>query len=298
MHRSAQYRSAVVLLAIMLLTFSLGQRTFLSVDNFVNIAIQTSLLGMMTIGLAFTVITGNLDLSVGSVAAVAGIVFASLNAWPLLWAMTAAVFVGLAMGAVNGFLVGRLHLNSIVVTLGGMAFGEGLALWLSRGYPIPGDSEDFEMPGGGFLLHVPLPIVFFAACAVVAFVLLRQTQWGRDLYAIGDVIELARLCEVPVSSRIMSVYILSSGLSAFAGVVLASRLNTASPLIGQDAPLQALVAIVIGGVRLSGGQGGIGNVVLGLADCQRTRKRTQPLEYSAGRPLGHHRRDTDSVRSS
>lgn len=254
----------VILLAVMVLVFSIGQRSFLTIPNLVNIAVQSSLLGLMTIGLMLTVITGNLDLSVGSIAALSGIVFAVLSGWSLWCAAIIAVLIGVAGGALNGILVSRFRFNSIVVTLGSMAFFEGLALWLSHGYPIAGEAEDFEMLGGGFLLYIPLPIVFFAIAATALHWTLSETPFGRDIYAIGSNIELAHLSDIPVASRIFAVYLLSSLFSAFAGIVLASRLNTASPLVGQEAPLQALVAIVLGGTRLSGGQGGVANTVLGL----------------------------------
>lgn len=260
-----QSRGALILLAVMVAVFSLTQKEFLSVGNLVNITVQASLLGLMTIGMALAVVTGHLDLSVGSVAALSGIVFASLEDDLGLWAaISCAVFVGVVLGAINGLLIGKLKFNSIIVTLGTLALGEGLALWASRGYPISGDSDDFELLGGAFFLHVPVAIVWFTIAAAGVSVFLAHTQFGRDFYAIGSNIELATLCGIPVASRVFAVYTLSAALSAFGGIVLASRLNTASPIVGHDAPLQALVAIVIGGMQLSGGEGGMGNVVLGL----------------------------------
>lgn len=258
-------RSALLLLAIMTIVFSLTQNEFVSAGNIVNVTVQASLLGLMTIGMALTVITGLLDLSVGSIAAFSGIVFASLQDDFALWfAVACAVLAGVALGALNGFLIGKLRFNSIIVTLGTLALGEGLALWASRGYPISGDSDDFQTLGGAFFLYVPLPLVWFVIAVSILSVILIHTQFGRDLYAIGSNIELARLYDIPVTFRLFAVYIVSAGLSAFAGVVLASRLNTASPIVGHDAALQALVAIVIGGMQLSGGEGGMGNVILGL----------------------------------
>jgi ribose transport system permease protein len=156
----------------------------------------------------------------------------------------------------------RFQFNHRHSRVNGMA--EGLALWISHGYPLAGPSGDFEMLGGGFFLYVPLPIVFFALAAIATYGILNETQFGRDLYATGGNRDLAVLCGIPVPARLQAVYLFSSVLSAFSGMVLASRLNTASPLVGQDAPLEALVAIVIGGTPLSGGAGGVLNTVLGL----------------------------------
>jgi ribose/xylose/arabinose/galactoside ABC-type transport system permease subunit len=161
-------------------------------------------------------------------------------------------------------LIARLHLNSLIVTLGAMAVVQGLVLWLSRGYPLPGPGGDFEMPGGGFLLYVPLPIIYFALVAIACYVLLRKTQWGRNVYAVGGNRAAARIAQIPIVWTEWSVYAMSAGLAALAGLVLASRLNTGSPIIGQDAPLQAFVAVTLGGTSLSGGKGGIAQTALGV----------------------------------
>jgi ribose transport system permease protein len=120
------------------------------------------------------------------------------------------------------------------------------------------------MPGGGFFLYIPLPIVYFACVATTCYLLLRFTQWGRNIYAIGGSRGASRIAQIPIVATEWSVYAVSASLAAFAGIVLASRLNTGSPIIGQDAPLQAFVAVTLGGTSLSGGKGGIGQTVLGI----------------------------------
>ena len=259
-----QLRGAAILLAAMLLAFSVAQPSFFTASNILNVAIQVSLIGLPTLGMTLPVITGGLDLSVGSTAALAGVVFVRLLDFGLWPAGCAALLVGAGVGLSNGLLIGRFGFNSIIVTLGSMAWAEGLALWISHGYPLAGPSGDFEMLGGGFFLYIPLPIVLFVLTAGATYFVLNETRFGRDLYSVGGNQELAVLCGIPVPSRLQAAYLISSAFSVLSGMVLASRLNTASPLVGQDAPLEALVAIVIGGTPLSGGAGGVPNTVMGL----------------------------------
>ncbi len=257
-------RGAALLLGGMLLTFSVVHARFFTFSNVLNVVIQVSLTGLIALGMTLPVITGGLDLSVGSTAALAGVVFVRLLDFGLWPAGCAALMAGGAVGMCNGLLIGRFGFSSIIVTLGSMAWAEGLALWISHGYPLAGPSGEFEMLGGGFFLHVPIPIVLFALAAVATYLVLNETQFGRDLYAAGSNRELALACGIPVASRLQATYLVSSVFSVLSGMVLSSRLNTASPLVGQDAPLEALVAIVIGGTPLSGGAGGVLNTALGL----------------------------------
>ena len=261
---NAKLTGQVGLIVLLLILFSLLDGRFLSPDNLVNILLQISIIGIIACGMTFAVLTGGLDLSVGSVAAMSGVVFVlALNAG--LWLAGAiALVAGTLVGVVNGFLIGRCRLNSLIVTLGAMAWVQGVALWLSRGYPIAGPGDNFEMLGGGFFLHVPLPIVFFAAAVAGSYFLLLHTQFGRDLYALGGNRDAAELAEIPVAHREWLVYVICSALAAFSGMVLASRLNTGSPIIGQDAALQAIVAVVLGGTSLYGGRGGILETAIGL----------------------------------
>jgi len=121
------------------------------------------------------------------------------------------------------------------------------------------------MLGGGFLLYVPLPVVFFGLVILAGHILLGQTQFGRDLYAIGSNRQAARLAEIPLEARECWAYVLCALLAAFSGMILASRLNTGSPIIGQDTPLQAIAAVVLGGTSLYGGRGGILSTLIGIA---------------------------------
>jgi ribose transport system permease protein len=243
---------------------SILEKGFYRPENLLNILLQVSIDGILACGMTLVVLTSGLDLSIGSVMALSGVVFVMASHYGVLQGGILALATGVAVGTLNGFLIGRLHLNSLIVTLGAMAVVQGAVLWLSGGYPLPGPGSDFEIPGGGFLLYVPLPIVYFVLVAIACYLLLRYTQWGRNVYAVGGNRGAARVAQIPIVWTEWSVYVMSAGLAAFAGVVLASRLNTGSPIIGQDAPLQAFVAVTLGGTSLSGGKGGVAQTVVGV----------------------------------
>ena len=250
----------ITLIAIL----SILEKGFYRPENLLNILVQVSIDGVLACGMTLVVLTGGLDLSIGSVMALSGVVFVVQAGYGLWTAGLIAVMAGLMIGILNGWLIAYLRLNSLIVTLGTLAAVQGFVLWISGGYPLPGPGDEFEMPGGGFFCYVPLPIVYFAVVAFCCSLLLRLTQWGRNVYAIGGSRRAAEIAQVPIVAVEWSAYATSAALAAFAGMVLASRLNTGSPIIGQDAPLQAFVAVAIGGTSLSGGRGGVPQTVMGI----------------------------------
>jgi ribose transport system permease protein len=253
-----------MLLILLAGVLSVLEKGFYRPENLLNILLQVSIDGILACGMTLVVLTSGLDLSIGSVMALSGVIFVMASRYGVAPAALVAVASGLAVGTLNGFLIARLHLNSLIVTLGTMAVTQGVVLWISRGYPLPGPGGDFEIPGGGFFCYVPLPILDFALVAAGCHFLLRFTQLGRNIYAVGGNRRAAQIAQVPIVASEWFAYVMSATLAAFAGMVLASRLNTGSPIIGQDAPLQAFVAVTLGGTSLSGGKGGIGRTVLGI----------------------------------
>jgi ribose transport system permease protein len=255
----------LLLLAGLVLGISVLEIRFIQPANLRNVLLQMSMDGIVACGLTLVILLGGLDLSVGAVTALSGVLFVTGLTLGIVFAGLLALLAGAGVGFLNGLLIGKIKLNSLIVTLGTMAAVQGVAFWLSRGNPIPGPGGDFEMLGGGSFLYIPLPIVFFALVALGGHTLLQHTQFGRDLYAIGGNREAARLADIAVESRECWAYVLCSVLAAFSGMILASRLNTGSPIIGQDTPLQAIAAIVLGGTSLSGGRGGVLSTVIGIA---------------------------------
>ena len=255
----------LLLLAALVVAISIFEIRFIQPDNLRNVLLQMSMDGIVACGLTLVILCGGLDLSVGAVTALSGVLFVTALPLGIGFAGLLALLAGASVGLLNGLLIGRIKLNALIVTLGTMAVVQGAAFWLSRGNPIPGPGGDFEMLGGGSFLYIPLPILFFGLVALSAHLLLQHTQFGRDLYALGGNREAARLADIPVESRECWAYVLCALLAAFSGMILASRLNTGSPIIGQDTPLQAIAAIVLGGTSLSGGRGGIVSTVIGMA---------------------------------
>lgn len=255
----------LALLTLLILAISALQIRFIQLTNIRNVLLQMSTDGIVACGMTLVILCGGLDLSVGAVTALSGVVFVSELPLGIGLAGALALLAGAVVGLTNGLLIGNIKLNPLIVTLGTMAAVQGSALWISRGNPISGPGGDFEMLGGGFFLRIPVPVVLYVTVVVAAYVILEHTQFGRDLYAIGDNREAARLAEVPVQSRESAAYVLSALLAAFSGMILASRLNTGSPIVGQDTPLQTIAAVVLGGTSLYGGKGGIVCTVIGMA---------------------------------
>jgi ribose transport system permease protein len=255
----------LLLLAGLVLGISILEIRFIQPANLRNVLLQISMDGIVACGLTLVILLGGLDLSVGAVTALSGVLFVIALPLGIGFAGLLALLAGAGVGFLNGVLIGKIKLNSLIVTLGTMAAVQGAAFWLSRGNPIPGPGGDFEMLGGGSFLYIPLPIVFFGLVILGGHALLQHTQFGRDLYAIGGNREAARLADISLESRECWAYVLCALPAAFSGMILASRLNTGSPIVGQDTPLQAIAAIVLGGTSLYGGRGGILSTVIGIA---------------------------------
>ena len=261
---SKEWTRILLLLFGVLGSLALLEPRFLSSGNLQNVLSQIAIDGIVAVGLTFIILTGGLDLSVGAVMALSGVVLVLTLSAGIVPAGLFALLAGGTVGALNGYLIGMMGLNPLIVTLGTMSITQGLALWLTRGQPIAGPGGNFEMLGGGYLLHIPSPLVLFVVAAIGAHQTLRNTQFGRDLYAIGSNRQAARVADLPTEAREVWACVLCSVLAALAGIVLASRLNTGSPIIGQDAPLQAIAAVVLGGTSLQGGKGGVLQTAIGI----------------------------------
>jgi ribose/xylose/arabinose/galactoside ABC-type transport system permease subunit len=246
---------------------SLNSDVFLSSRNLMNILLQASIIGLIAVGQTFVMITGGIDLSVGSVAGLAGAVAATFaktafNGWliPLL--------VGLAMGVlvalVNSFLVIKGRILPFLTTLAMLATLRGVTLIYTRGYPVIGLNDTFLEIGQGSFYGVAIPTLIFISVAIVCEYLLSKTKFGRHVYAVGGNEEAARIVGIQVSRVKLLAYVISGLLAALAGVVLTSRVNAADPLAGTGYELDAIAATVIGGTGLFGGVGTVRGTVLGV----------------------------------
>jgi len=238
---------------------------FLTVANALNVMEQTSINAIVAVGMTFVIISGGIDLSVGSLVALSGVVLASTlkSGWPVPLAMAAGLGVGAATGLINGLVIAFGRLPPFIMTLGMMSVARGAALLMTDGRPISGFDAGFRSIATGRVLGVPAPIVLTLAIYAVAHFVLSRTRFGRYVYGIGGNEEATRLSGVNVRFHKTMVYVVSGVTSAIAAVLLTARLNTAQPIAGIMYELDAIAAVVIGGTSLSGGEGNLGGTLIG-----------------------------------
>ena len=240
---------------------------FLTWGNWVNILRQTSINGILAIGMTYVILTKGIDLSVGSVLAFGGLVTASLvtGADPhnAFLSMLAGLTVGLLLGAINGAIVARLAVAPFVVTLGMLSVARGLTFIYNDGMPIANLSPQFRFIGQGMLGGIPVPVIILAITFFVFWFILKYTTFGRYVYAVGGNERSAKTSGISTRWVIFAVYVISGLLSALAGLILAARTTSALPQAGIAYELDAIAAVVIGGTSLSGGVGTLTGTLVG-----------------------------------
>jgi ribose/xylose/arabinose/galactoside ABC-type transport system permease subunit len=271
---------ALIFLIVLCVIFAVLEPAFVSTRNIFNVIRQVSIYGMLAIGMTFVILTGGIDLSIGSVLALAGLVCAAVekgsrgllgagageaHGFGLPAAVAAAIAVGLIAGASQGLAVSRMKVPPFIVTLGGMSVFRGLALVFSGGQPISAFRAPYKFWGQGMIGPVPVPVILFLVFAIIAYIVLRYTRYGRHIYAVGGNQEAARLSGLNVSALILSVYVIMGFFAGLSGFVLSSRLNSAEQVAGVGYELQVIAGVVIGGTSLTmGGEGGIFGTVVGI----------------------------------
>lgn len=262
---------AFLLLAVIL---SVSNQYFLTPGNISNVLLQTSINGILAIGMTFVILTRGIDLSVGSVVALAGIVsasFATTSAtagivgapYSPFVALPIGLLVGIACGAIVGVIVSRFSVPAFVATLGMLSAARGMTLIYGGGKPVPALTPDFRWIGTGSVFGVPMPVVLFAVVFLVSWYVLNRTRFGRYIYAVGGNPHAANTSGINVSRLRFSVYVISGGLSGLAGMILSARTGSALPQAGIAYELDAIAAVVIGGTSLSGGVGRITGTLIG-----------------------------------
>jgi ribose transport system permease protein len=237
----------------------------MKIENFINILRQAAILNILGIGMTLVILTGGIDLSNGAVLALSSCVSALYlkGEGSMAIGIVIALGIGLACGFVNGWMVAKVFIPPFIITYAMMFFARGLAYIVLKGKIIYGFSKSFRFLGAGYLVMIPMPIVLSAVILLLFYFLLRYTSFGADLFALGSDEESSRLSGIKTQNRIIWVYALGGLLSSFAGIVYMSRLNAAEPVIGESFPLDAIAAVVIGGTRLEGGEGGVIGTVIG-----------------------------------
>ena len=238
---------------------------FLTVSNLLNVAEQTSINAVVAVGMTFVILSAGIDLSVGSMVALAGVVLGTaLQAGePLVAALLLSIATGLACGLANGLLVSWGGLPPFIVTLGTMSIARGAALLFTEGRPVSGFDASFRTLATGRAGFVPAPVIAMIAVYLAAHFVLTRTTFGRYVYAIGGNEEATRLSGVAVRFHKTMIYGVSGLTSALAAVILTARLNSAQPIAGMMYELDAIAATVIGGTSLMGGEGTLGGTLVG-----------------------------------
>ena len=260
----------MVLVALVLLMAVIAPN-FNRVDNLLNIARAISINAILAAGMTVVILTGGIDLSVGSTIAVSGVVavITAIAGVPAPLAVLLGMAVGALCGLVNGWLTAYLALAPFIVTLGTMTFLRGLAYTITDGQPIVSSSLNFRDLGNGYVGPIPVPVIVMAVVYAVIWFVLERTRYGRHVYAVGGNAEAAKLAGVRVSRVITSVYVLAGACAGLAGVIFAARVISAQPTAGTGYELDAIAAVVLGGTSLAGGRGRIvgtliGSVILGV----------------------------------
>ena len=263
-----KYKSLVGLLALIAIVSVLSP-SFLSTKNIFNILRQTSVNGIIAAGMTFVILTGGIDLSVGSILAISGAICASIlvNGQNIVIAVLAALLVGAVVGFLNGFIITKGKLQPFIATLATMTILRGLTLVYTDGKPITlGSGElalNFGQIGGGKILGIPTPALIMILVFLVCAYVLKNTKMGRYTYALGSNEEATKLSGLNTDKIKIAVYTLSGILASIAGIIITSRLFSAQPTAGDGYELDAIAAVVLGGTSLTGGKGKISGTIIG-----------------------------------
>jgi ribose/xylose/arabinose/galactoside ABC-type transport system permease subunit len=260
-----------ILLALIVLVVAgaLLSPHFLQPGNLANVARQAAIVGILGVGMTFVILTAGIDLSVGSILGFAGVVFAATVAsgvpWPL--AIVVALGAGALAGAINGLGITQGRLQPFIMTLGMLVIARGVTMTITSARPVRmGEAApDVAWIGTGSVYGVPVPVLLLIAIAAVSWFVLRYTPFGRQVYAVGDNPEAARLSGINTGRVLFSVYVISGVCAAVSALIVVSRLTAGEPSQGTGAELDAIAIVVIGGTSLFGGEGGIAGTLLGAA---------------------------------
>lgn len=268
--RLVQQQGALAALVLVCIFAAIRYPQFLTENNLTNVLRQNSMLGLVALGMTFVILTGGIDLSVGSILAVAGVIAANLADRGLLVALLAAIAFATLLGLVNGAIIARARIQPFITTLAMMIAARGLALLYTgeQSVRVGRLSQTFTELGRGKLdlgvFSIPYPVLILIAAYAIGWLVLNYTRFGRHVYSIGDNEEAARLMGLNVGRVTIGVYAISGALAGLAGVILASRLGTGQPVAGVGWELDAIAAVVVGGTLLTGGQGSVISTLVGV----------------------------------
>ncbi|CAK6479804.1 Ribose import permease protein RbsC [Peribacillus frigoritolerans] len=255
-------------LVLLFIVITVLNPSFMEPNNILNLLRQTSINALIAFGMTFIILTGGIDLSVGSILALSSALMAGMMVSGLdpILAILVGILLGAIMGVINGILVSKGKMAPFIVTLATMTIFRGLTLVYTDGKPITGigDSVMFQMLGRGYFLGVPVPAVVMIIAFMILWFLLHKTSFGRKTYAIGGNERASRISGIKVDRVKVAIYGRAGTMAAIAGAILTSRLNSAQPTAGQSYEMDAIAAVVLGGTSLSGGKGRLFGTLVGV----------------------------------
>lgn len=256
----------LIFLIVLFIGLSFSSPYFLTVDNLTKVLRQVAVVGIVTVSMTMVILTGGIDLSVGSMLGLTSVVLAKLMVAgvnvPL--AILITLLLGSILGLFNGFLINRINISPLISTLGTMTIYSGITYIITGGKPVFGFPDSFSFIGQGYVLGIPVPIIILALVYILGFFVLNNTKFGRYLYGIGANEKASILSGVDVKKIKYSAYMISGLLSSIAAVVMLSRINSALPSTGSGLEFDVVTAVVLGGISVNGGEGKLQGVFIGL----------------------------------
>lgn len=256
-----------IMLIMLFIFFACKSEYFCTSSNLINILRQVSVTGIITLGMTFVMLTGGIDLSVGSLVGLSSIIAATCMAtlgWNMYVSILMALLVGLVVGVLNGFLITYIKIPALIATLGVQTLLRGICFIITGGYTVYGFPEEFSFLGKGYIGVIPVPVIILVIVLGIGWFVLNKTRYGRYLYAIGGNKEATRLSGIRVNRNLMLTYIYSGLLAALAGVIELSRLNSGQPSAGEGYEMTVITSVVLGGISVSGGEGKFSGVFCGI----------------------------------
>lgn len=261
----AELPGAAYLLAFMSVILSVATPEFFSVANLTNVALQVAVLSIVAFGMTLVILTEGIDLSLGPVLGLCGVVMALLvvAGWPLVFAIGVALLIGAAFGTLNGTLVAYVGMPPFIVTLGAFGIAMSIAMVLTEGNSVTGLPDYLRLFNDGVFLGIPVPIWATAACFALTYILLYHTRFGRYTFAIGGNRQALILSGSPARFYQVLVYVYAGALAAVGSFIMTARMNAAHPTIGVGLEFDAIAAVILGGTSFEKGRGGIIGTVVG-----------------------------------
>ena len=257
---------ALVALCVILGIYPGTSQYFLTVKNLFNVLRQIATNLLLACGMTMVIILGGIDLSVGSIIALSGVLAAgcvSRYGFPIGAALLAGVLIGVLFGLFNGFVISKTTIPPFIVTLATMNIARGLAGVYTGGSPVRVVSKEWQFVGAGYIGGIPVPVIIMFVVYVISLLILNRTKFGRHVYAVGGNVTAAEFSGIKVTRVKFIVYLYTGIMAGIAGIILASRMYSGQPTAGEGAEMDAIAAVVVGGTSMAGGSGKLGGTLIG-----------------------------------